>query len=70
MPPCLILAGESWGGGLHAIRSLGSRGVPVYVLHGEADDNVPPSEGRAMVAAMEELGIRHQAHFEPGAGRD
>ena len=39
-PPCLILAGESWGGGLHAIRSLGSRGVPVYVAVDGAGANV------------------------------
>jgi pimeloyl-ACP methyl ester carboxylesterase len=41
----------------------------VYVLHGEADDNVPASEGRAMVEALKKAGAsRVQSHFEPGAG--
>ena len=41
----------------------------VYVLHGEADDNVPAAEGHAMVAALEEAGAaRVRSHFEPGAG--
>ena len=31
LAPCLILAEQSWGGPLQAVRSLGSRGVPVYV---------------------------------------
>lgn len=32
MPPCVILAQGAWGSALEAIRSLGSRGVPVYVF--------------------------------------
>jgi len=32
MPPCVLLARSAWGGTLEAIRSLGSRGVPVYVF--------------------------------------
>jgi predicted ATP-grasp superfamily ATP-dependent carboligase len=31
LPPCLILAEQSWGGPLQAMRSLGARGVPVFV---------------------------------------
>lgn len=31
LPPCVILAEETWGGALHAIRSLGEMGVPVLV---------------------------------------
>lgn len=44
------------------------KGLPVYVLHGDADDNVPASEGRAMVAALTAAGGRVQSHFQPGAG--
>jgi dienelactone hydrolase len=42
--------------------------LPTYVLHGEADDNVPASEGHAMIAALEEAGGKPLGHFEPGAG--
>lgn len=42
--------------------------IPVHVLHGEADDNVPASEGRAMVAALEKAGGRVRSHFQSGAG--
>ncbi len=42
--------------------------IPTYVLHGEADDNVPAAEGHAMVAALSALGAEPRAHFEPGAG--
>ena len=30
-PPCVLIAAEAWGGPLHAMRSLGRRGVDVYV---------------------------------------
>jgi dienelactone hydrolase len=43
--------------------------LSVFVLHGEADDNVPASEGHAMVKALQDAGAsRVQSHFEPGAG--
>jgi dienelactone hydrolase len=42
--------------------------VPTYVLHGEADDNVPAAEGHAMVAALGNAGAAPLSHFEPGAG--
>ncbi len=38
--------------------------VPAYVLHGEADDNVPVGEARAMIAALP----RARSHLQPGAG--
>ena len=51
--------------------------TPVYVLHGDADDNVPASEGRALfealvaaVAAARERGlpvIEPQLHIQPAA---
>jgi bacillithiol system protein YtxJ len=42
--------------------------LPIYVLHGEADDNVPASAGHAMVDALTGLGTPPESHFEPGAG--
>jgi dienelactone hydrolase len=45
------------------------RALPTFVLHGEADDNVPASEARAMVEALTAAGAPDLAsHFEPGAG--
>ncbi len=38
--------------------------VPTYVLHGDADDNVPVSEARAMIAALPHV----TSHVQPGAG--
>ncbi len=51
---------------LALVRNLGSRGV--YVLHGDADDNVPVSQARRM---REVLGTFHPDfayHEQPGAG--
>lgn len=42
--------------------------LPAYVLHGEADDNVPVSEARAITATLAELGAKPELHVEPGAG--
>jgi dienelactone hydrolase len=42
--------------------------LPTFVLHGEADDNVPAAEGHAMVAALTAAGAAPLSHFEPGAG--
>ena len=41
---------------------------PLFILHGEADDNVPVSEAENMAAACEQLGIDFSIHLEPGAG--
>lgn len=40
----------------------------VYVLHGDADDNVPVSEARAMRALVEPLAPDFGYHEQPGAG--
>lgn len=51
---------------LALVRNLGPRGV--YVLHGDADDNVPVSQARRM---REVLGTFHPDfayHEQPGAG--
>jgi len=42
--------------------------LPTFVLHGEKDDNVPPTEARAMIAALEKAGAKPASHFEPGKG--
>jgi len=42
--------------------------VPTYVLHGEKDDNVPPSEARLMLDAITKAGGKPESHFEPGVG--
>jgi len=44
------------------------RHLPIYALHGAADDNVPLREMEALVAALQELGIKPQTHVEPDAG--
>jgi dienelactone hydrolase len=42
--------------------------LPVFVLHGRADDTVPVSEGEAMVEALARAGRRPLHHFAEGAG--
>ncbi|MCB9893376.1 MAG: prolyl oligopeptidase family serine peptidase [Planctomycetes bacterium] len=42
--------------------------LAVYVLHGDADDNVPVSEARAMRDALKEFHTDLQYHEEPGVG--
>jgi dienelactone hydrolase len=44
------------------------RGKPIYILHGDADDNVPVTEARAAREALERLGIPCTLHEQPGAG--
>lgn len=44
------------------------RGRGVFILHGDADDNVPVSEARAAQAALESLDIPFAYHEQPGAG--
>lgn len=42
--------------------------LPAFVLHGTADDNVPASEARDMIALLEKLGAKPRSHFQEGAG--
>ncbi|HEX9794128.1 MAG TPA: prolyl oligopeptidase family serine peptidase [Planctomycetota bacterium] len=42
--------------------------LPTFVLHGDADDNVPASEARLMLAALAAAGAEPRVHFQPGAG--
>ena len=40
--------------------------TPAFVLHGDADDNVPPTEGERMLEVLREAGAEPRSHFEPG----
>jgi len=42
--------------------------LPVFVLHGEKDDNVPTEHGRRMVKALRDAGGRVESHFQEDAG--
>lgn len=42
--------------------------VPVYILHGDKDDNVPPSEAKRMADALSAFHRDWHMHQEPGAG--
>jgi dienelactone hydrolase len=42
--------------------------VPAFVLHGTKDDNVPPSEAEAMIAALTSAGNAPRMHMQQGAG--
>lgn len=43
-------------------------GLPIYAIHGEKDDNVPVSEMRDMIKALEPWHPNLHWHEEPGAG--
>lgn len=42
--------------------------VPVYILHGGADDNVPAIQGRMFAKYLNVLGFEHMYHEVPGQG--
>jgi dienelactone hydrolase len=42
-------------------------GLGIYVLHGEADDNVPPGQARTMLAALAGFHADFTYHQQPGA---
>ena len=44
------------------------RGRGVYILHGDADDNVPLDQARTARKELDRLGIAFEAHEQPGAG--
>jgi predicted esterase len=46
----------------------GMHHIPVVVCHGDADTTVPVERSRAMVAAMERVGMTFEYHEIPGAG--
>jgi dienelactone hydrolase len=43
-------------------------GLGVYVLHGDADDNVPVEQAQLMLARLEEFHRDYVVHLEAGAG--
>ncbi len=51
-------------------RLRGEEGKPkgIYILHGDADDNVPVSEARRAREELTKLGIPFEFHEQPGAG--
>jgi dienelactone hydrolase len=42
--------------------------LPIYVIHGEKDDNVPVTQSRTMVAELEKFHKDFIYHEQPGAG--
>jgi poly(3-hydroxybutyrate) depolymerase len=46
--------------------NLKNRGV--YILHGDADDNVPVEQARRARAELDKLSISYKFHEQPGAG--
>ena len=44
------------------------RGKGIYILHGDADDNVPVTEARKARTELDKLGIAYEFHEQPGAG--
>ncbi len=48
------------------VTNLAKRAV--YVIHGTADDNVPPGQAELMIDAMEGIVSDLQVHWEEGAG--
>jgi dienelactone hydrolase len=45
-----------------------ARNLPVYILHGGADDNVPPIQGRLMSKYLNDLGYKYVYDEVPGQG--
>jgi predicted esterase len=45
-----------------------ARNLPVYILHGGADDNVPPIQGRLMSKYLNDLGYEYVYDEVPGQG--
>jgi pimeloyl-ACP methyl ester carboxylesterase len=43
-------------------------GIPTYIIHGTADDNVPVSEARRMESELRARGAEPSVHYEEGAG--
>jgi hypothetical protein len=62
----MLWRASSPGDTMSLVRNTASQGV--YILHGDADDNVPVTQARTMADALEEF-HRDFTHYEqPGAG--
>jgi pimeloyl-ACP methyl ester carboxylesterase len=44
------------------------KAAPIYVVHGDADDNVPVDQARNMRKYLQSIGVEPGYHEEPGAG--
>jgi len=44
------------------------KGKGIYILHGDADDNVPVEQARTARRELDKLGIPYDFHEQPGAG--
>jgi len=70
-PGMVLLARPLVGVDAYAIRpidgvpTLAARGIPLMVVHGEADSTVPPDNGHRLAAAY---GHGASTYFVPGAG--
>ncbi|HEX2838358.1 MAG TPA: prolyl oligopeptidase family serine peptidase [Phycisphaerales bacterium] len=53
---------------LPRLRGEESRPKGIYILHGDADDNVPVSEARRAREELTKLSIPFEFHEQPGAG--
>ncbi len=42
--------------------------LPIYIIHGEKDDNVPADQARKLIAALKKAGADPKSHFAPGKG--
>jgi fermentation-respiration switch protein FrsA (DUF1100 family) len=62
-PACLLLPYERW----NSAGRIGEVATPVLILHGEADEIIPPSQGRALLTAAREP---KRIIIYPGAGHD
>ncbi|AIE85346.1 prolyl oligopeptidase family serine peptidase [Fimbriimonas ginsengisoli] len=66
LPEAMLRRAMSPSDTLARITNLAAQ--KVYVLHGDADDNVPVGQARTMKRALANLGIEFGYHEEPGAG--
>jgi phospholipase/carboxylesterase len=66
-PPRVILA---YSGALVAAEAIGERrnDAPVLLLHGEADEVVPPVRSRQAESALSAAGVPVESVFYPGVG--
>lgn len=71
-PVCGYASGHSRAPGVSTSTfselAEGIKGLPVWAFHGEADDVVPVSETRTMIAALETAGARPRVMVYPGVG--
>src|SRR5207248_4783492 len=63
---CALPISANPGDTLALVRNLAATGV--YVLHGDADDNVPVAQARSMRKELAEFHPDFAYHEQPGAG--